>query len=435
MIKQIFFIVLLFTFLFININNVESKNHSVLGNCEKNQTAKYKKYHGGKKEIKEITTNQLNKEQLDKHEMFMKIALDIAIESKVKFVSIIVSPDDRVLCSGTYSKENAILHSELVAITNCSLAYKMVTFENHTIYSTAEPDSLSASAIVWARFKQVVYGSSIKHLYCNACFSNLPIDSTYIFSRSYGIGVENIQLVAGVLQDQTDANFGSYCNSSISSIFKTNPQCKCKNPKQSKENNESDDDDENNNNRNRYHRRRHHHEEKDDDNNNGNVNSNVDSGHKKDDSIDNFFEEIKSGNEDDFDKELESSKQIEKSKNKEKKKRHSNHHHHSHTSKDGRSRTSTSTSVSGNGHASATASASSSSSSSTSFSHSSSSSSSSSSNSGHHKKDKSKKNKDGKGDKKDKKDKKEKEKKKDKKDKSTSVEEEINTLKIEKNSI
>ncbi|KAM9964102.1 hypothetical protein ACTFIW_005753 [Dictyostelium discoideum] len=193
----------------------ESKNNSVLGNCEKNQTAKYKKISSkyGNEEIKEITTNQLSKDQLEKHEMFMKIALEIAIKSKVKFVSIIVSPDDRVLCSGVFSKENAILHSELVAITNCSSSYKMVTFENHTIYSTAEPDSLSSSAIVWARFKQVVYGSSIKHLYCNACFSSLPIDSNYIFSRGYGIGVENIQLVAGVLQDQTDANFGSYCNS------------------------------------------------------------------------------------------------------------------------------------------------------------------------------------------------------------------------------
>ncbi|KAN0042119.1 hypothetical protein ACTFIV_004678 [Dictyostelium citrinum] len=426
-IKQFFFIILLFTILiFININNVESKSLGVFGNCEKNQTAKYKKISSkhGNEEIEKITTNQLSKEQLDKHEMFMKIALDIAIQSKVKFVSIIVSPDDRVLCSGTFSKENAILHSELVAITNCSLAYKMITFENHTIYSTAEPDSLSASAIVWARFKQVVYGSSIKHLYCNACFSSLPIDSTYIFSRGYGIGVENIQIVSGVLQDQTDANFGSYCNSSISSIFKTNPQCKCKNSKLSKENNNG-----NNNNQ---------EDNKKNSNENSDINKNERNHHNRDDSIDNFFDEIKS--DDEFDKEIESSKQVEKSKNKEKKKRHSNYHHHSHTSKDGSSRTSTSTSVSGNGHATASASASSSSSSSstsTSFSHSS-----SSSNDNHHKKDKSKKRKDNKekGDKKDKKekDKKEKDKKKDKKDKkdkSTSVEEEINSLKIEKNSI
>ncbi|KAN0012218.1 hypothetical protein ACTFIU_007516 [Dictyostelium citrinum] len=422
--KQIFFIILLFTILiFININNVESKSLSVLGNCENNQTAKYKKISSkhGNEEIKEITTNQLSKEQLDKHEMFMKIALDIAIQSKVKFVSIIVSPDDRVLCSGTFSKENAILHSELVAITNCSLAYKMITFENHTIYSTAEPDSLSASAIVWARFKQVVYGSSIKHLYCNACFSSLPIDSTYIFSRGYGIGVENIQLVSGVLQDQTDANFGSYCNSSVSSIFKTNPQCKCKNSKLPKENN-------NNNNGSNNNKQE---DNKKNSNESSDINKNERNHHNRDDSIDNFFDEIKS--DDDFDKEIESSKQVEKSKNKEKKKRHSNHHRHSHTSKDGSSRTSTS--VSGNGHATASASASSSSSSSsTSFSHSS-----SSSNDNHHKKDKSKKRKDNKekGDKKDKKekDKKEKDKKKDKKDKSTSVEEETNSLKIEKNSI
>ncbi|KAM9990955.1 hypothetical protein ACTFIY_007007 [Dictyostelium cf. discoideum] len=426
--KQIFFIILLFTFLFF-INNIESKNNSVLGNCEKNQTAKYKKISSSKysnEETKEIATNELSKEELDKHEMFMKIALEIAIKSKVKFVSIIVSPDDRVLCSGIFSKENAILHSELVAITNCSSSHKMVTFENHTIYSTAEPDSLSSSAVVWARFKQVVYGSSIKHLYCNACFSSLPIDSTFIFSRGYGIGVENIRLIAGVLQDQTDANFGSYCNSSISSVYKTNPQCKCKNPKLSKENTYNNNGDDNKNHRpsgqndedifvidpdTKYERRQHRHTT---------------------DSIDNFFDEIKSHDDDDndFDKRIESNKQAEKSKNKEKKKHHS--HHHSHTSKDGRSRTSTSTSTSGNGHATASASASSSSSSSTSFSHS------SSSNDHHHKKDKSNKNKDNKekGDKKDKKDKKEKkDKKKDKKDKSTSVEEEeINTLKVEKNS-
>ncbi|KAM9977450.1 hypothetical protein ACTFIR_011317 [Dictyostelium discoideum] len=417
--KQIFFIILIFTFLFF-INNIESKNNSVLGNCEKNQTAKYKKISSkyGNEEIKEITTNQLSKDQLEKHEMFMKIALEIAIKSKVKFVSIIVSPDDRVLCSGIFSKENAILHSELVAITNCSSSHKMVTFENHTIYSTAEPDSLSSSAIVWARFKQVVYGSSIKHLYCNACFSSLPIDSNYIFSRGYGIGVENIQLVAGVLQDQTDANFGSYCNSSISSVYKTNPQCKCKNPKLSKENTNNDDDDNKN------------HHSQNNENDVDTKNERNQHHHDKDDSIDNFFDEIKSDN--DFDKRIESGKQAEKSGNKEKKKHHS--HHHSHTSKDGRSRTSTSTSTSGNGHATASASASSSSSSSssTSFSHS------SSSNDHHHKKDKSNKNKDNKekGDKKDKKDKKEKkDKKKDKKDKSTSVEEEVNTLKVEKNSI
>ncbi|KAK5580389.1 hypothetical protein RB653_000406 [Dictyostelium firmibasis] len=417
MIKQIikiFIIVLLFT---LYVNNVESKSQGVLGNCQKNQTAKYKKISSkhGNDEIKEITKDQLTKAQLDKHEMFMKIALEIAVESGIKFVSIIVSPDDRVLCSGTYSKENAILHSELVAITNCSLAYKMVTFENHTIYSTAEPDSLSASAIVWARFKQVVYGSSIKNLHCNACYSNLPIDSTYIFSRGYGIGVENIQLVAGILEDQTDTNFGSYCNSSISSIHKINPQCKCKDPKP-KENNDG----------NHYHRR-HHHDESNSNDDNKNQRNNNNSNNNKDDGIDNFFDEIKSG-EDDFDKDLDSSKHVEKLKSKEKKKRHShNSSRHSHTSKDGRSRTSTSTSVSGNGHATATAT---SSSSSTSFSHSHSS---SPSNDHHHKKDKSKKNKDNKQNKEkgDKKDKKEKKDKKDKKDKSTSVE--INTLKIEKN--
>ncbi|EGC37702.1 hypothetical protein DICPUDRAFT_19901, partial [Dictyostelium purpureum] len=162
--------------------------------------------------------------EIEIHESFMKIVIDLAIERNNKYATIIVSPEGSVLCSGVDStKDNPILRSELLAITNCSASYSMSTFEDHSIYSTSEPDPLAASSIVWAKFKTAVWGSSINDLYCRACIPHLPVESSFIFSKAFGVGTKKpIEQISGILKDKTDQLFNSECSNGI-----IKPQCKC----------------------------------------------------------------------------------------------------------------------------------------------------------------------------------------------------------------
>eukprot|EP01132_Coremiostelium_polycephalum_P010662 gene10662-13059_t len=159
------------------------------------------------------------------HEQFMRSTLDLAIAAKNKFTASIVAPNGTLMCTGVNSgKQNAILHGEIVAINNCSAMYGKSMWNGYTLYTTGESCPMCQSAIMWAGFAKVVYGSSIKDLYCKNCLGQIPIDSAYINARGYGMG-SNVTIVGGILKSATDANFGSYCNST--SIFRVDPICDC----------------------------------------------------------------------------------------------------------------------------------------------------------------------------------------------------------------
>eukprot|EP01133_Synstelium_polycarpum_P003570 gene3570-4084_t len=177
-----------------------------------------------------ITPDQLSPADRAIHEGHMAYILNIARANTRRFVSSIVNPaTNEILCIGMNTGlPNLISHGEIVAINNCSAIHGMRDFTNMTIYTTGEPCAMCASAILWANFKTVVWGTYNSDLLCKICMSNLPIDSSYIFGRYYGLRSTPPVVIGGVLRAESDAWFVTYCNRPTS-IFYMKPQCACQN--------------------------------------------------------------------------------------------------------------------------------------------------------------------------------------------------------------
>ncbi|KAI1268981.1 cytidine deaminase-like protein [Xylariaceae sp. FL1019] len=106
------------------------------------------------------------------------------------------SPDGRLICVGinAVSRGNPILHGEIQAINNCSEVLQspafgltpeaaMLAFHDLTLYTTAEPCPMCASAIRWAGFRECVYGTSLDSL-IRFGWAQLEVSSREVFDRS-----------------------------------------------------------------------------------------------------------------------------------------------------------------------------------------------------------------------------------------------------------
>ncbi|EGG20391.1 hypothetical protein DFA_07515 [Cavenderia fasciculata] len=179
---------------------------------------------------KVLTPADLPADELAVHESRMRHIIDIARVNNKKFVSSIYFPNGTLACIGINTgKPNMIAHGEIVAIQNCTEIHGISMYTNYSIYTTGEPCSMCASAILWSRFKTVVWSTYNSDLYCKICMSNIPIDSSYIFSRAYGLGIEAPVAIGGVVKAEGDAWFGTYCNRPTS-IYYIAPKCACQDP-------------------------------------------------------------------------------------------------------------------------------------------------------------------------------------------------------------
>ncbi|KAF2070023.1 hypothetical protein CYY_008654 [Polysphondylium violaceum] len=145
------------------------------------------------------------------HEKFMKQALDLVIAVNGKFGAVIVDANNTVVCGGVnMGAISRIYHGEIVAIKNCSEITGKATFQDHTIYTTGEPCPMCQSAIMWTKFKRVVFGSFISNMYCERCFNQIPIASNIINAAGYGIN-HYVDIIGGVLESETDKRFPVIC--------------------------------------------------------------------------------------------------------------------------------------------------------------------------------------------------------------------------------
>ncbi|GAM17819.1 hypothetical protein SAMD00019534_009940 [Acytostelium subglobosum LB1] len=147
------------------------------------------------------------------HEKYMKIAYDLAVAKKNLFTTVIVHPNGTVMCTGlNQNPDSAILHGEMVAMLNCSKIHHQNVWDGYYLYTTGESCPMCHSAAMWMGFRKVVYGTSIKTLYCDKCLGQIPITSAKINANYYGIPKSPPpQIIGGILAHKTDTIYPNFC--------------------------------------------------------------------------------------------------------------------------------------------------------------------------------------------------------------------------------
>ena len=139
-------------------------------------------------------------------EKYMQMLVKLAHQNpKAPFAAMIVeTKTGKILCEGlNHSSLNPTFHGEMVAINNCAAKYPGMKWSETTLYTTAEPCSMCASAIVWADIPHLVYGTSIPSL-INLGWDQINIRAQGVVDKS---PFYHGDIKGGILSDETDKLF------------------------------------------------------------------------------------------------------------------------------------------------------------------------------------------------------------------------------------
>lgn len=153
----------------------------------------------------------LKKAERERHEHYMKMAINLAQTLPGPFAAVIVDRrKGEVICQGKNKyEENPIFHGEIVAIDNCAKLKPRVEWRDLTLYTTAESCPMCQSAIVWTGISQAVYGTSIEDL-IQFGIHQIRLDSpTVAAAAPFYSG----SIVGGVLKDRTDDMYRKWAQS------------------------------------------------------------------------------------------------------------------------------------------------------------------------------------------------------------------------------
>lgn len=87
-------------------------------------------------------------------------------------IGAVIVCDGKIISRGfnkRESKQNALMHAEIIAINNACKKLKSWRLENAIIYVSLEPCPMCAGAIAASRIKKVVYGCKEKSSCDNLC--------------------------------------------------------------------------------------------------------------------------------------------------------------------------------------------------------------------------------------------------------------------------
>lgn len=127
----------------------------------------------------------------------------------------------KLICTGINDNRqtgNPTMHGEMAAFANCSAiltdptgeyrlsaAEASMAWKSFSLYTTAEPCPMCASAIAWAGLKEVVYGTSIDRL-IELGWPQIEIGSQEVFERAWRLGSKT-RVVENVLHEEMDTWF------------------------------------------------------------------------------------------------------------------------------------------------------------------------------------------------------------------------------------
>ncbi|SPO28687.1 related to TAD2 - subunit of tRNA-specific adenosine-34 deaminase [Ustilago trichophora] len=112
-------------------------------------------------------------------------------------------------------------HGEITAIQHCTNVLRkkglspheiLAAWKDFSLYTNAEPCTMCLSAIRWAGFKEVVYGTSVRTIAENGR-NQIYIPSNLVLEKSYSFGHATLML-GNVLTEETDPFFQHQFNES-----------------------------------------------------------------------------------------------------------------------------------------------------------------------------------------------------------------------------
>lgn len=137
----------------------------------------------------------------ESHEFWMKMAIDLAKESKTPFGAVIVDPDGQFV--GAY---NTTIHDGITAHAEINALRELPHLDyNHEedliLYTTVEPCPMCMSAIIWAGIGQLVYGADIP--YATQHGKQINLRAKEVLKQSW----RDTIITEGILQEDCEALF------------------------------------------------------------------------------------------------------------------------------------------------------------------------------------------------------------------------------------
>lgn len=136
----------------------------------------------------------------------MRLAIEQAHRNPAyPFGAVIWHPTTGEVLARGYNRgqENPTWHGEIDAINRCAAQHHEVDWSKLTLTTTAEPCPMCMSAILWAGFSRIVYGTSIPTL-VECGYNQIELRAEEVIQRS---PFATCELIDGILKQDCDQLF------------------------------------------------------------------------------------------------------------------------------------------------------------------------------------------------------------------------------------
>ncbi|BAY97648.1 CMP/dCMP deaminase zinc-binding protein [Tolypothrix tenuis PCC 7101] len=137
-------------------------------------------------------------------EYFMRLAIAEATKGDAPYGAVIVK-DNEVVAVGhnTVRRDHdPSAHAEINVIRSLTAKIQNPSLTGYSIYTTAEPCPMCATACVWTGISEIIYGASIQDL-ISINQSQIEISCEEVIAKSF----RNINVIKGVLKTECLALF------------------------------------------------------------------------------------------------------------------------------------------------------------------------------------------------------------------------------------